>query len=131
MNGIFKISEAASLALHSMVLIKKTPAKLNATEIADILKSSKHHVAKVLQRLVKSGMLDSGRGPKGGFEIKKNVDEISFLDIYQAIEGNYTVSNCIYENKECMFDTCIIGDLNSKLSNEFIEYLKNQKLSSF
>ena len=50
MSKIVTLSEAASIALHSMVLIARSEEKLNVGQIAEKIDSSKHHVAKVMQR---------------------------------------------------------------------------------
>ena len=67
MAKIFSLSEAASIAIHSMVLIARSDKMMNVVKIAERTGSSKHHVAKVLQRLVKEDYLSSVRGPHGGF----------------------------------------------------------------
>ena len=70
MSGSLKISEAASLALHTMVYLAGDPsAHYPAGRLAEALCVSEAHLAKVLQRLVKAGMLVSVRGPKGGFRL--------------------------------------------------------------
>ena len=54
-----KLSEAASLALHSMVLSAVFPGrKVSAREIATELDVSEAHLAKVLQRLARRGRID-------------------------------------------------------------------------
>ena len=87
MSRIFSLSEAASIALHSMVLIARSTNGINVVKITEVTGFSKNHIAKVLQRLVKADMLRSVRGPAGGFYLKKEAVEITFLDIYEAIEG--------------------------------------------
>ena len=42
---------------------------------------------KHLQQLVRAGVLSSERGPKGGFQIAMPVDELTVLDVVQAIRG--------------------------------------------
>jgi Rrf2 family protein len=131
MSKIISLSEAASIGIHSMILITNAKDKINVAHIADITKSSRHHVAKVLQRLVKEGFLESNRGPSGGFQLKRPPEEISLLDIFVAIEGKIQESTCLSDNPLCPFDKCLMGNIISKLSNEFQEYLSNQKLSSY
>jgi DNA-binding IscR family transcriptional regulator len=65
MSKVVHISEAASLAVHSMALIASNEGMLNVNNIADITKSSRNHLAKVMQILVKNDYLTSTRGPKG------------------------------------------------------------------
>ena len=86
MSKIVSLSEAASIALHGIILIAREKKGMNVVRIAESTSTSKHHVAKIMQRLVKSGYLVSHRGPRGGFELKKKPEKITFLEIYETIE---------------------------------------------
>lgn len=131
MSQIVNISEAASIAIHSMVLIAKSKKQINVVKIAEKTSSSKHHVAKILQRLVKLNYLISNRGPQGGFSLKKDPSEITLLDIYEAIEGEILISDCPMEKPFCPYDKCILDKVTKEMTMKFLEYMKNQKLSSY
>jgi Rrf2 family protein len=130
MSKIFAISEAVSIAFHGMIMIAASEKKLNVGTIAEATGTSRHHVAKVCQRLVKSGLLYSTRGPNGGFVLKKKPAEISLMDIYQIIEGVSEEHKCHLGNQKCPFDHCMFGDVLDKLSQTFIDYLNNSTLDS-
>ncbi len=131
MSKIISISEAASIGIHSMILITNSKDKINVTHISEITKASRHHVAKILQRLVKEGFLESNRGPSGGFRLKKPAEEICLLDIFEAIEGKIQENTCLSDNAICPFHKCLMGTIVSQLTNEFRDYLFEQKLSDF
>jgi Rrf2 family protein len=129
MAKFISISEAASLAIHSMSLIAAGDAKLNVNQIAEITGSSRNHLAKVLQTLVKYDFLVSNRGPKGGFELKRSADQISLFEIYQLMEGVIDRNHCGLHNSPCPFSECIFGGMTRQFTSDFIEYLQNKKLS--
>ncbi len=131
MSKIFALSEASSIAIHSMVLIARSANGINAVKIAEITGFSKNHIAKVLQRLVKVEMLKSVRGPSGGFSLKMDPKEISLLDIYQNIEGPIDVGECPLSYDLCGFDRCLMGSVVSKLTLEFKKFLQAQTLQSY
>jgi Rrf2 family protein len=133
MAHVIQFSEAASIALHSMVIVAQSGQKelVNVIKIADKLNSSKHHVAKVMQRLVKDGYLDSQRGPNGGFTLKVSPDKISLLELYETIEGKIVIGKCPHDHTVCNFERCIFNNVTKRLSEEFVEYMKNEKLSDF
>ncbi len=131
MSKIFSLSEAGSIAIHSMVLIAKAESKLNVIKIAERTGSSKHHVAKVLQRLVKDDFLVSNRGPHGGFELKVPAQEISLLQIYESIEGRIEITKCPMDNVICPFDKCILGTVVSDMTQNFKDYMAAQKLVDY
>ncbi len=131
MSKIFSLSEAGSIAIHSMVLIAQSDTKLNVVKIAERTGSSRHHVAKVLQRLVKDDFLTSNRGPHGGFELKRPEEEINLLDIYESIEGRVEIGECPMDNLICPFDKCILGTVIKEMTHKFKDYMTAQKLSDY
>lgn len=131
MSKIVSLSEAASIALHGVILIAREKEGMNVVKIAEATNTSRHHVAKVMQRLVKSGYLVSHRGPRGGFELKKKPEEISFLEIYETIEGTIEINTCPMDKPVCPFDKCILNNVTSQMSKEFREYLRNQTISEY
>lgn len=131
MSTAFKLSEAVSIAIHSMMLITQSSNMINVIQISERLGASKHHVAKILQRLVKEDFLDSIRGPKGGFKLKKNASEITLYDIYKSIEGDLSPEYCVFESKLCPFDKCVMGVSGNKFTAEFVNYLKSETLDKY
>ena len=131
MSKIFSLSEAGSIAIHGMVLIAQAENTMNVHEIAERTGSSRHHVAKVLQRLVKDDFLLSARGPAGGFNLKKPADQINLLEIYESIEGRIEITSCPMGNLICPFNKCIMGGIITEMTQNFKDYLQSQKLSDY
>lgn len=131
MAKLFSLSEASSIAIHAMVLVAKSEGLINVNKIADITKTSRHHVAKVMQRLAKDGLIASSRGPAGGFILKKPADQISFLTIYEAIEGKAEIAHCLFQAPVCPLNQCIMNNITAKISKEFLDYLKSQTLNMY
>ncbi len=131
MPKVITISEAASIAIHGMVLIVKANKMTNVIQIAEATQSSKHHVAKVFQRLVKANLVDSFRGPNGGFKLRVQPERISFLDIYEAIEGEIIIGDCPLEKPICLFDYCLMGNVIKDITQNFHDYLKSQTLDKY
>jgi len=131
MGKIFNLSDAASIAIHAMVLVAKNDTSINVIRIAELTNTSKHHVAKVMQRLAKDGFVLSQRGPTGGFTLKKKAQEISFLDIFESIEGKVQIQHCVFNTSSCPLDKCIMNNITNKMSEEFIQYLTSQSLDMY
>ncbi len=131
MAKLVHFSEAASLALHAMVLIAKSDSHINVNSIAEEMGASRNHLAKVLQQLVKHNYLKSVRGPSGGFILAKPSDEITVLEIYEAIEGKIDVPECPLDRKICPFDKCLMNGLVSDVTMQFKKYFQEQSLEDF
>jgi Rrf2 family protein len=132
MAKIVSLSEAASIALHAMILVGRSGnGSINVDKIAEICGSSRHHVAKVMQRLAKEGFVGSFRGPNGGFFLLKKAEEISLLEIYESIEGRISPSTCPMEKQVCNFDRCFMNNITYDLTMKFKDYMTSQSLASY
>jgi Rrf2 family protein len=130
MSNILRISEAASLALHTAVILASNPNKLISTkDLAGTLHASEAHLSKVLQRLEKSDLVRATRGPKGGYKLEKSGDQIALLEVYEAIDGRLSYNDCLLAECICSGD-CIMGKLLSDLNKQVRDYLTKTKLST-
>ena len=124
-----RISEAASLAMHTMALLAAYPDQALATrDMASSLRVSEAHLAKVMQRLGRAGLVNSFRGPKGGFSLAKPGDQITLLDVFQAVEGPLQPPGCLLGKPACQGD-CILGGLLSRIGQEVRDYFSRTRLS--
>ena len=95
MARIVNLTESVLIAIHSLILIsQRAPSILSANDLAKKSGASANTIAKVLQRLAKDKFLRSSRGPHG---------DISFLDIYEAVEGRLDINNCPFNKKNALF----------------------------
>lgn len=126
MSSILKISEAVSLAIHAVIITAlKKDERVSTSEIAEAIEASEAHLAKVMQRLVKAGIVKSNRGPGGGFVLADKPSKIKLIDIYIAIEGCFPHSNCLFEKKICGRRECFLGGFLRKINTECSDYFKN------
>ena len=129
MASIIQISEAASLALHSMVMLAASPDRsLTVKEITSRTGVSESHLSKVMQRLAKAGLVKSTRGPKGGFILGDSGLSTSLLAIFESIEGPMNDTECLLNISTCPFRECLFGGLLSRMTAEFKEYMKTKSL---
>jgi Rrf2 family protein len=130
MSTTLRISEAASIALHSMSYLAANRERLiTSREIIGALKVSDAHLMKVLQRLVKAGLVKSIRGPNGGFLLTRPADKITLLDVYESIEGKPDFNNCLLGTPVCRDKKCILGGLIGNVNNEVLNYFSKTNLA--
>lgn len=129
MQGSLRISEAASLALHTMVYLAGEPRRhQSAGAIAKVLCVSGAHLSKVLQRLTKAGLLVSVRGPKGGFRLARKTEDITLLDVFEAIDGPFDPGECLMHDRTCGQVGCLFGDLLGDINGQVRSYLGGRNL---
>jgi Rrf2 family protein len=130
MSKIVSISEAASIAIHAMVIIARSgETKVNVIKLAEMTGASRNHIAKVTHHLVKLNFIKSKRGPAGGFVLNKDAADLTLLNIYEAFEGEMSLPECPFENKICPFHKCLMNGIVHKVTDEIREYFGSQKLS--
>lgn len=131
MANIVTLSEAASIALHGVIIVALSDNKANVQQIADLTNSSRHHVAKIFQRLVKDGYLASFRGPQGGFSLKKDPADITLLEIYESIEGKIEIRSCPHGKEKCPFEKCILENVTRQMTIDFKNHLQRSSIADF
>lgn len=130
MSKLLAISEANAIAFHSMAVIARSKTAINAIDLAETIYASRHHVSKVMQRLVKVGLLGSTRGPSGGFYLRKKPEEIYLIEVLEAIEGKIQTSECPIDNLKCPFGSCLMGGICQEISEKFLNYINNTTLKT-
>lgn len=100
-------------------------------EIAKAMQIPKSFLAKILQRLVREGIVESIRGMKGGFRLLKRSSEITLLDIFIAMQGVAPVNACAIDKRRCrMNSTCAVHPVWMDIRKEVERRLGTQTLSS-
>ncbi|MEM8758534.1 MAG: Rrf2 family transcriptional regulator, partial [Planctomycetota bacterium] len=80
-------SRTTEYAFRAMVLLCEAEGdRIPAQEIAQRTQVSSRYMSKVLQSLSDAGLIRSQRGPNGGFWFTGNPDDLTLLDIVQALE---------------------------------------------
>jgi Rrf2 family protein len=83
----------------------------SAREIAEQYDIPIELMAKVLQRLVRAGLLISTQGTRGGYTLSRPSAAISVADVIEAIDGPFTVTACSTEKNDCeQYSKCSIRD---------------------
>jgi Rrf2 family protein len=111
---MLRLSKKADYALMAMKDLARRgggSSSTSAREIAERYDIPIELMAKVLQRLVRTGLLVSTQGTRGGYTLSRPAASISVADVIQAIDGPFTVTACSMENNDCeQFSKCSIRD---------------------
>ena len=98
------LSISCKYALRAAVYIMSKAqegVRLSIKEIAGEIEANEHTTAKILQVLVKEGILSSAKGPTGGFYIPASAASIYLIDIVTAIDGSSFFFECGLGLKAC------------------------------
>lgn len=89
------ISQTAEYALRAIVcLAEQKDAAATLQQIARATKVPAGYLSKVLQGLVRSGLVLSQRGPAGGFSLARPAGELTIYEIVQAVDPVARIHHC-------------------------------------
>jgi Rrf2 family protein len=110
---MLRLSKKADYALMAMkhLALRGDRGSSSAREIAEQYDIPIELLAKVLQRLVRGGLLASHQGTRGGYQLARQPGHISVADVIQAIDGPVAVTACSTEEASCeQFAKCNVRD---------------------
>jgi Rrf2 family protein len=129
-----QFSIGVEYAFHSLFYMVDLPEHktIGIREIAKLNRITETYLSKVFTKLRKAGIVRSIAGVKGGYELARRVEDISFWDIIEAIEGTSYFFKCVETRKKNIFvnDPSIYTDkcpcLIKVVIQEAEELMRNQ-----
>ena len=101
-----RLSHLADYAVVLMTAAARRNAdeRLSATELSVDTGVPLPTAQKLMGQLATAGLLDSVRGPAGGFSLSRPATEISLADIVEAVEGPIAMTVCSEGRTDCALD---------------------------
>ena len=110
----------------------KEGRKAGIREIAEGIDSPEYFIAKILQELSRKNLVQSLKGPSGGFYLDKRGMECTLADIVKAIDGDKIFLGCGLGLKECSEKRpCPIHNEFKKIRKEMHDMLQSATLNEF
>jgi Rrf2 family protein len=97
-------------ALISLSAMMQDGGVHSARKLAEQQKVPYGLLCKILQKLAAAGILDSVQGPRGGYRLVRDPDEVSLSTIIDAVHGEQHVVPCLDEGDCGRIDGCTIRD---------------------
>jgi Rrf2 family transcriptional regulator, iron-sulfur cluster assembly transcription factor len=79
----------------------KDDRKVNLEELSLSIQLSPHYLRKIMQKLVRMKILNSTKGPGGGFWMDDEKAKLSIYELLTAVEGEHVVNSCIMGKLKC------------------------------
>lgn len=79
---------------------KNGETHVGVSDVSEAIDSPKPFTSKILQQLSKAGLINSQRGPNGGFYLPVE-SKVTLADVIRVIDGNQLLDGCILGFKEC------------------------------
>ena len=96
------VTRKADYAIRCVLHLSRQPEALSSVEdISKAMLVPKTFLAKILQSLMKAGIVSSTRGVKGGFRLAKSPKDITLLEVIEAIQGPSASNVCAIDKNMC------------------------------
>ena len=125
------ITRKGDYAIRGMVYLAERPTgKVSLLEaIADGVAVPKALLAKIFQQFAKLGLVRSSRGAGGGFTLGRPAEDISLLEIIEAVEGPILLNRCLLAEGTCSRETaCTVHPVWSDVQEKMRSLLGNVTL---
>ncbi|MDE6953820.1 MAG: Rrf2 family transcriptional regulator [Erysipelotrichales bacterium] len=131
-----KIRQSFEQAICILLLIGVNESHIKSHELSEKLNISDSYLKKITRQLVVAGFIESRASKRGGFLLKKELDDITLFDIFEVIEGKESFVETthlverVFENSMRIKETeDIILDYLHKAEEQYKDKLKEITLS--
>lgn len=124
------VTRETDYAVRTVLYLARQDGRMvSVTEIAHAMHIPKSFLAKLLQRLVRSHILASSRGAKGGFLLARKPSEISLLSIVEAVQEPAGINVCAIDSNRCkLSSSCAVHPVWVDIRKEVEKRLKKETI---
>jgi Rrf2 family protein len=129
---LLKLTKKADYGLMAMkhLALHAHEGSCSAKDVAEAYGIPQELLAKILQRLVKAGLLHSQHGTNGGYTLARDASVISAFEVIRAIDGPLFITSCITVRGECgQTDRCTIREPLRRVNRSIEEVLRRITIS--
>ena len=128
-----QITRQADYAVRAVYYLTKLGSDNRAatSQIAEEQHIPPSFLAKIISQLSVAGLLHTSRGARGGVSLARDPEEISLLDVVEAIDGPILLNECVAEAGSCTFsDDCPMRPIWCEAQKDLITRLENTNFAA-
>lgn len=129
-----QITRQADYAVRAVLYLANIGPETRAatSQIAHEQQIPPSFLAKIVSQLSVAGLLQTSRGARGGVSLARSPENISLLEVVEAIDGPILLNECVAGNGVCNFgDDCPMRPIWCETQEELITRLKTTTFDSF
>jgi Rrf2 family protein len=127
-----EITRQADYAVRAMVHVGRLPlgSRVSTATISEAEKIPLPFLTKVIAHLVRSGLVTTNRGMGGGVSVARSPQQITLLEILEAIEGPILLNRCLQRQGMCEIEhRCPVHDVWAKIQHSLVKQLGSVTVS--
>ena len=121
-----QITRQADYAVRAVLYLAKNGEQRSATsQVAQEQRIPPSFLAKIISQLSIAGLLHTSRGARGGVTLAREPQDITLLEVIEAIDGPIQLNECVGESSVCTFDNdCPLRPVWCDAQDELVNKLK-------
>jgi Rrf2 family protein len=127
-----QITRQADYALRAVIYLSRLEENEKAATslVAEDQEIPPSFLAKIISQLSIAGLIHTSRGARGGVSLAKPADEISVLDVIEAIDGPIFLNECTGNSTSCPFlDSCPLREVWREARTDLVDKLSSATFS--
>jgi len=128
---MFKLSKKVEYALISLSHINRCDSNspISVRQISDQYNIPYELLAKILQKLSRGDILDSIKGPKGGYKLKPEYQNLTLIQFIEILEGPFGITGCLVDTGCNQLLSCNIINPLDKINSKIYQIFNDIKLN--
>ncbi len=129
---MFKLNKKLEYALMVVRHMAQQPKGqlVSAKDLSETYQIPFDTTSRVLQIMATQELLQATQGPHGGYNIRKNLEQVSFLDLSEMILGPIIVADCIHSSTACqLVQNCNITHLMLTFNQKVMDLCHRMSLA--
>ncbi len=125
-----QITKQADYAIRAVLyLAQQEPEKrIPTSQIAKSQHIPPSFLAKIISQLSIAGLLNTSRGARGGVMLARDPDELTLLEVVEAIDGPIRLNSCVGQDGYCAFkDTCPLAEIWEEVQQVLVQRLSETR----
>jgi len=128
-----QITRQADYAMRAVAYLANlgTDRRAATSQIAEDQQIPPSFLAKIVSQLSVAGLLQTSRGARGGVSLARSPDDISFLEVVEAIDGPILLNECVADGNACTFgETCVLRPVFCDAQADLVNRLESTSFGS-
>lgn len=128
-----QITRQADYAIRAVRFLsrQKDNARAATSTVAKEMSIPPSFLAKIISQLSIAGLLHTSRGARGGVTLARGPQDISLLDVVEAIDGPILLNQCVGDPKDCAFaEDCAMHPIWQEAQETLVKRLRETTFAS-
>jgi len=129
---VIRLTKAGEYGLRAVRYLVENvdKSRISIGDISENKKIPEPFLRKLFKPLVQQGIINSTRGVSGGVRLARDPEEITILEVVEALEGPLALNECLLEDSTCEFlDECGMHNVWEEAQAAMAKVLRSKNLT--